>query len=141
MVGLYLWEEAAPEVRPIDLLGGLQKHNELKGRGGISLTMSQGEKWLVPLRVLKYSTKKGYFTLQGASEKELDEILGHSFRELMMDLGAIKFGSRESIDQETNNKRNQLAMIVEPGNLEAIAVAYAVTRAQAVILDFGLDAS
>jgi hypothetical protein len=141
MVGLYIWEEAAPEVRPIDLLGGLQKHNELKGRGGISLTISQGGKWLVPLRVLKYSASKGYFTLQGASEEELDEILGHSFRELMMDLGAIKFGPRESIDQETNNKRNQLAMIVEPGNLEAIAVAYAVTRAQAVILDFGLDAS
>jgi hypothetical protein len=141
IVGLYVWEAAAPEVRPIDLLGGLQKHNELKGRGGISLIISRDEKWLVPLRVLKYSGTKGYFTLQGASEDELDSILGHGFRELMMGLGAIKFGSREAIDEESNNKRNQLAMTVEPGNLEAIAIAYAVTRAQAVILDFGLDAA
>lgn len=139
MVGLYVWEGADPEVRPIELLAGLQKHNELKGRGGMSLIISQDQKWLVPLRALKYNKTKGYSTLQAASEEELDSLIGQSFRDLMTELGAKAFGSREAIDQESNNKRNQLAMIVEPGNLEALAVAYAVTRAQAVILDFGLD--
>jgi hypothetical protein len=139
IVGLIEWPDAPPELVPLDLLGGLDKHNELARRGRISLGITADGNWLVPLSVLKFNPSMGKFTLQRASEDEIDELLGHSFRELMIELGAIDIGSRQKIDGETNNRANQFAMIVKPQDIESLAVAYVVTRALAVIKDFGVE--
>ena len=139
MVGMLEWPNASPEVRPLDLIGGLQKHEALNGRGSITIVPTQSGKWLVPLRVLKYSQNKKYFTLHGATEEEIDEFLGHSFRELLIDLGAIEVGTRGEIDGDKSRTANQLAALVEPGDIKTLAVAYTVTRPLAVINDFGLE--
>ena len=139
IVGLIEWPNDPPEVRPIDLLGGLQKHNELENRGSISLRHSQDGNWLAPLNVLKFSQAKKYFTLHGATEAEIDSYLGHSFKEFLLEAGALRVGSRAAIDGETSRVANQLAVVVEPGDIQTLAIAYTVTRPLAVINDFGLD--
>lgn len=139
IVGLFEWPSNAPEVRPVDLLKGITKHNELKRRGSISLVPARDGNWLAPLKVMKFSPDRGYFTLHGASENEMDGLLGHSFKDFLLDVGALEFGTRATIDGETGNTRNQLAVKVIPGDLKTLALAYTLTRPVAVIKDFGMD--
>ena len=139
IVGLVQWPNDPPEVKPIDLLGGLTKHESLGRRGSMSLSESRDGNWLAILKVLKYSPDKGYFTLHGATVEEIDGYLGYSFEELVLEMGALRFGTRAEIDQETSRTANQLSMVVKPGDLKTLAFAYTVTRALAVINDFGLE--
>ena len=139
IVGLIEWENDDPEVAPIDLISGIQKHNELVRRGRMSLRMSQDEKWLVVLKALKFSPAKQYFTLHNGELDEIDGYLGHSFKDFLMDSGALRFGTRGEIDGDTSKTANQLAVVIEPGDIETLAIAYTVTRPLAVINDYGLD--
>ena len=139
IVGLIEWENDEPEVAPIDLISGLQKHNELIRRGRMSIKMSQDGKWLVVLSVMKYSPAKQYFTLHAGKLEEFDDYLGHSFKDLLMGSGALRFGTRGEIDGDTSKTANQLAVVIEPGDIETLAIAYTVTRPLAVINDYGLD--
>jgi hypothetical protein len=139
MCGLIEWPNSMPEIKAIDLLSGLGKHNELKNRGGMSLVQAKDGNWLAAIRALKYNPLKKYFTLHGVSELELDDLLGYSLKDYLLDLGALRFGTRADIDSDSSRNKNQLAMVVSPGSIEPLAVAYTVTRALAVIKDFGLD--
>ena len=139
IVGLVEWPNSSPEVRPIELLGGLQKHGSLDRRGSITVVPARDGNWLVPLRVLKYNEEKKYFTLHGASFEEIDGFLGQSFAQLLLELGALKVGTRREIDSETNKTANQIAMVINPSDIRSLAMAYTVTRPLAVINDFGLE--
>lgn len=139
IVGLIEWERDEPEVSPIDLICGLQKHNELVRRGRMSIKMSQDGNWLVVLSVMKYSPAKQYFTLHAGKLEEFDDYLGHSFKDFLMGSGALRFGTRGEIDGDTSKTANQLAVVIEPGDIETLAIAYTVTRPLAVINDYGLD--
>ena len=140
IVGLVEWPTDPPEVKPIDLIGGLTKHSSLARRGSMSLSDSRDGNWLAVLKVMKYSPDKGYFTLHGATANEIDSYLGYNFKELALEMGALRFGTRAEIENETSRTANQLAMVVPKGDLRSLAFAYTVTRALAVINDFGLDA-
>jgi hypothetical protein len=95
--------------------------------------------WVATIRVLKYSPEKKYFTLHGVSAIELDTLLGHSTRDFLLEVGALKFGTKFEIEGDSGRNANQLAMVVSPGAIEPLAVAYTITRALAVIKDFGLN--
>ena len=140
MVGLVEWPSDPPEVKPIDLIGGLTKHASLARRGSMSLSDSRDGNWLAVLKEMKYSPDKGYFTLHGAASEEIDHYLGYDFKELALEIGALRFGTRAEIEDETSRTANQLAMVVPKGDLRSLAFAYTVTRALAVINDFGLEA-
>ena len=139
MCGLIEWPNANSEITPIDLLSGLEKHNNLRNRGRMTLDTNGDGNWLATIRVLKYSPVKKYFTLHGVSEIELDTLLGHSTRDFLLEVGALKFGPKSEIDGDSGRNANQLAMVVAPGAIEPLAVAYTITRALAVIKDFGLN--
>jgi hypothetical protein len=139
IVGLIEWENDDPEVAPMDLIAGLQKHNELVRRGRMSIKMSQDGKWLVVLSVMKYSPVKQYFTLHAGKLEDIDDYLGHSLKDILMGSGALRFGTRAEIDGDTSKTANQLAVVIEPGDVETLAIAYTVTRPLAVINDYGLD--
>lgn len=139
IVGLIEWPSDDPEVGPIDLISGLQKHNELVRRGRMSVKISQDGKWLVVLSAMKFSPTKQYFTLHNGVLDDIDEYLGHSFKEFLLGSGALRFGTRGEIDGDTSRTANQLAVVIEPGDIEALAIAYTVTRPLAVINDYGLD--
>lgn len=139
IVGLIEWPDADPEVTPIDKIAGLQKHNELVNRGRMSIKISHDGKWLIVLRVMKYSPTKKYFTLHDGILEDIDAYLGHSLKEIMLGSGALRFGTRGEIDGDTSRSANQLAVVIEPGDIEALALAYTITRPLAVINDYGLD--
>ena len=139
LVGLLEWPTGEAEVRPLELLGGLQKHNALDNRGGMSLVESKDNKWLVPLRVLKFNSERKYFTLHSVAFEEINSYLGHSFEDFLRDVGALRVRTREAIDGDTSRTSRQLAMVVEPSDIQTIAVAYTVTRPLAVINDFGMN--
>lgn len=138
IAGLLEWPNGDVEVRPLQLLGGLQKHSALDNRGGMSVVPSRDGKWLAPLRVLKFNSERRYFTLHSVAIQEIDALLGHSFSDFLLEIGALRVGSRQVIDGETSRVASQLAMVIEPGDLLTLAVAYTVTRPLAVIHDFGV---
>jgi hypothetical protein len=141
IAGLIEWESAEPEVVPIDLISGLNKHSELKNRGRMSIKHSRDGNWLVVLSVMKYNPSKQYFTLHGGVLEDIDEYLGHSFKDFLMGSGALRFGTRGEIDGETSRTESQLAVVIKPGDIETLAIAYTVTRPLAVINDYGLSAT
>jgi hypothetical protein len=140
IVGLIEWENAEPEVIPIDKVAGLQKHEDLARRGRMSVQLTSDDKWLIVLSVLKYSPLKEYFTLHGGNLEDIDTFVGESFKDILIESGALRFGTRAEIDGETSRSANQLAVVIEPGDIQTVALAYTVTRALAVINDYGLDA-
>ena len=139
IVGLISWNDSDPEVKPIDILNGLDKHNELKQRGRMSIGNSKDGNWLVTLSVLKYSPGKDRFTLHGGHLTEINEYLGQDFKALLLEVGALRVGSRREIDGETSKSAGDLAAVIKPGDIRSLAVAYTVTRPLAVINDFGLE--
>lgn len=139
MCGLIEWPNSDPEVKPIDLLAGLGKHDNLSRRGSMSLGVNADGNWVATIRALKYNPEKKYFTLHGVNEAELDDLLGHSIRDFVLEVGAIKFGTKSEVDGDTTRSANQLAMVITPGAIEPLAIAYTVSRALAVIKDFGLN--
>jgi hypothetical protein len=56
----------------------------------------------------------------------------------MLDLGALRVGPRLDIDQEDSRRKNYPAMVVPKGDIEPIIAAFTVTRALALVKDFGL---
>jgi hypothetical protein len=138
VVGLITWPMNLQEVKPIDLLGGLEKHELLAHKGQMEIKNSNDGNWLVTLRTLKFNHDKRYYTLVNAPLQDLDDYLGFSFRAELEKYGVLRFGTRAFIDGEVGRSANQLAMVVEPENIDAIAVAYTVTRPLAVINDYGL---
>ena len=139
MCGLIEWPNAGAEITPIDLLSGLEKHNNLRNRGRMTLDTNGDGNWVATIRALKYNPVKKYFTLHGISESELDDLLGHGARDFLLEVGALKFGTKNEIDGDSSRNANQLAMVIAPGAIMPLAVAYTITRALAVIKDFGLN--
>lgn len=139
IVGLIEWEQNEPEVVPIDLISGLQKHQELSRRGRMAIKNTHDDKWLVVLSVLKFNPAKQYFTLHGGVLEDIDAYLGHSLKDFLMDSGALRFGTRGEIYDDTSRTSGQLAVVIEPGDIETLAIAYTVTRPLAIINDYGLD--
>lgn len=139
IVGLISWNDSDPEVKPIDILSGLDKHNELMQRGRMSIGNSKDGNWLVTLSVLKYSPGKDRFTLHGGHLTEINEYLDQDFKALLLEVGALRVGSRREIDGETSKSAGDFAAVIKPGDIRTLAVAYTVTRPLAIINDFGLD--
>lgn len=137
--GLIEWAHSNPEVTPIDLLSGLGKHDNLRNRGRMILGINHEGNWIATIRALKYNPAKKYFTLHGVTEEELDGILGHSVRDFLLELGALQFGKKAEINGDLGRNTNQLAMVVAPGDIIPLAGMYTLTRALAVIKDFGYE--
>jgi hypothetical protein len=135
--GVVTWSSASPEVRIIEFLSGTPSHEDLKSRGRMSVVLSKDGKWLVELRAMQFDKAKGYYNLKNYDLVSLDDLIEGNFRELASSLGALRLGTREDIDQETNKRKSYLAMVVEPGDLKPLAFAFAVTRALTIVKQVG----
>lgn len=135
--GVVTWENAAPEVRVIEFISGTKNHEDLKTKGRMSVVQSRDGKWLVELRAMQFDQAKGYFILKNFTLGALDSLIDGNFITLAKELGALRIGTREEIDQETNKRKSYLAMVVEPRDLKPLAFAFAVTRALTVIKQIG----
>lgn len=127
-----------PDIRIQSFDNGLEKHERLKTAGKMSLMTTKDGNWLVELTALKYGGDKERATLKLPTFEELDHLAGQDFRELMFSLGAIRIGTKEEVNQETNRRKNYPAMVVPKGEKEAILAAFTVTRVLALVKDFGL---
>jgi hypothetical protein len=135
--GVVTWPNASPEVRIIEFLSGTPSQEDLKSKGRMSVVLSKDGKWLVELRAMQFDKAKGYFILKNFDLTSLDDLIEGNFGGLASSLGALRMGTREDIDQETNKRKSYLAMVVEPGDLKPLAFAFAVTRALTIIKQVG----
>lgn len=135
--GVVTWPDANPEVRIVEFLSGTPSQEDLKTKGRMSVVLSRDGKWLVELRAMQFDKKKGYYLLKNYELSLLNELIEGDFRELATSLGALRIGSREDIDQETNKRKGYLAMVVEPGDLKPLALAFSVTRALTIVKQVG----
>lgn len=135
--GVVTWPNASPEVRIIEFLAGTPSQEDLKSKGRMSVVLSKDGKWLIELRAMQFDKTKGYFVLKNYDLTSLDDLIEGDFRELATSLGALRIGSREEIDKENNRRKGYLAMVVEPGDLKPIALAFAITRALTIVKQVG----
>ena len=133
-----IWDQFIPDIRIHSFDAGLEKHERLKSAGRMSVLTSRDDNWLVELTALKYSPEKGRPTLRTPGFQDLDELSSQDFSQLMLDLGALRLGTRLEVDQEDSNRKNVPAMVVPIGELEPILAAFTVTRVLALVKDFGL---
>ena len=138
-VGVVSWPSGTFDLIPYEKVQGLMKHEFLESRGRTSLYVQENGDWMFVLRALKWNEKQQKPNLADATLAQLSELAEQDFEELLKSHGAKAVGTREELVGETNRNRFQLAMLIEPHNMEAIAAAFTVTRVLAVVKDFGME--
>jgi hypothetical protein len=138
-VGVVAWPSGLLDVIPYEKVQGLMKHDFLESRGRTSLYVQDNGDWMFVLRALKWNEKQQKPNLADATLDQLSELAEQDFEELLKSQGAKGVGTREELVGETNRNRFQLAMLIDPHNMEAIAAAFTVTRVLAVVKDFGME--
>ncbi len=133
-----IWDEFIPDIRIHSFDAGLEKHERLKSAGRMSVLKSRDDNWLVELTALRHSADKGRPTLSAPTFEELDQLASQDFSQLMLELGALRLGTRLEVDKEDSRRKNYPAMVVSQGDIEPILAAFAVTRVLALVKDFGL---
>lgn len=137
--GLVSWPNAAREVCFFDWHGGDTKYGSLqKGTGRLAIS-SAGENEIFQIRAMKYNKVSQKANLASVSLEDLDDWAREDFAELLKKHGAIEVGTKEELIGEENKNKNVLAALIPKGNLEAVAVAFAVTRVLAIMYDYGVE--
>lgn len=136
--GLVTWPFARPEVRAIEMLDGLSKYERLVNAGRLSLIPVDQDHWLAEINVMKFNGRDRQ-TLNRPTTEELNYLAGGDAFKLLIDAGVKTVGTRELLVGDTSTKRNSLAVIVEAGDVKAVAAAFALTRVMAVMYELGLQ--
>lgn len=136
--GLVTWPSARPEVRAIEMLEGLSKYERLVNAGRLSLIPVDQDRWLAEINVMKFNGRDRQ-TLNRPTSDELNYLAGGDAEKLLIDMGVKKIGTRELLVGDISTKRNALAVIVEAGDVKAVAATFALTRVMAVMFELGLD--
>jgi hypothetical protein len=134
--GLIEWPAARPEVCCIEMIDGLEKYERLEDAGRLTLMPQANGTWLADVRAMRYNGRT-YQTLGSVSEEELEELTGQVPKDFFASIGCLGFGTREELVGDDSRKRNQLAVLVKAGDLQAIAGLFAATRVMAVMNDLG----
>ena len=134
--GLIEWPGARPEVCSIEMISGLEKYERLEGAGRLTLIPQSNGTWLADVRALRYNGRD-HQTLAAVSEAELQELAGHEPGEFFKQIGCLGYGTRADLVGDDSRKRNQLALLVKAGDIQAIAGLFAATRVMAVMNDLG----
>ncbi len=134
--GLIEWPDARPEVCCIEMIEGLEKYERLEDAGRLTLMPQADGTWLADVRAMRYNGRD-YQTLGSVSEEELEELTGQAPEEFFAEIGCLGFGTREQLVGDDSRKRNQLAVLVNAGDLRAIAGLFVATRVMAVMNDLG----
>lgn len=136
--GLVTWPNARPEVRSVEFVDGLSKYKRLEGAGRWSLIpVGQGQ-WLGELNIMKYNGKERP-TLCRPTSDELNQLAGGDARALLLQTGALNFGTREALIGDQTRQRNSPSLLIREGDVKAIAAAFAVTRVMAIMYELGLE--
>lgn len=134
--GLVEWPDARPEVRPIEMIDGLEKYKRLESAGRWSLIPQPDGSWLGEVNALRYNGRD-YQTLASVSEGELEDLVGESPDSFFARVGCLAYGTREEISSDESRTRGKRAVKVRAGDLKAIAAVFAATRVMAVMNDLG----
>ena len=135
--GVVQWPNANPEVVFFEEIEGESKYESLTHAGRLGILPNFGDFWLLELRAMKYNQEAKKTNLAGAQSEHLDMFVDGNAAQVLKKHGALAIGTREQLVGETNKKRNQLAMTCEVGNIEAVAVAFTITRVLAIMMDYG----
>jgi hypothetical protein len=135
--GVVRWPEANPEVIFFEAIDGESKYESLTHAGRLGVLPNFGDFWLFDLRAMKYNQVTKKTNLAGAVVEKLDVFVDGDSIQVLKNHGALGIGTREQLVGETNKKRNQLAMTCKVDDIEAVAVAFTVTRVLAIMKDYG----
>lgn len=135
--GLIEWPNARPEVRSIERIDGLEKYKRLEEAGRLTF-IPRGETWLADVRALRFNGKPRP-TLAGVSDLEIEELTGEKAEQFFKNIGCIAYGTRAQLVGDESPKRNQMAVVMKAGDLEAIAKLFTATRVMAIMFDLGTD--
>lgn len=135
--GLVDWPNANLEVRHLETLDGLEKYKRLENAGRLGVGVLHDSFWYSELRAMKYAAKE-WATLNQVSLAELGEMLEGDAEQLLIDSGVLKIGSKAELAGDTSNRKNHLSFTSEIGNVQAVAVAFTLSRVLPIMYDFGI---
>jgi hypothetical protein len=139
--GIVSWQEANREVTLVEWHSGDTKYDSLKkGTGRLALS-SAGVNEVFQLRAMKYNTTSKKANLANVTIEDLNVWAQTDLVELLKNHGALRVGTKEELTGEDNKTKSILSALVPSGNVEAVAIAFTVTRIMAIMYDYGLDAN
>jgi hypothetical protein len=139
--GIVSWPGANREVALIEWHSGDTKYDSLKkGTGRLALN-PVGDNEVFQLRAMKYNTDSKRANLANVNLEDLGAWAQTDLAELLINHGAIQVGSKEQLTGEENKTKGILSALVPKGNVEAVAIAFTVTRILAIMYDYGLDSN
>jgi len=137
--GIITWPQASREVTFMDWHAGDTKYDSLKkGTGRLAINPS-GNQEVFQLRAMKHNPASKRANLANVSLENLDTWAQTNLERLLLNHGAIQVGTKEQLTGEENKNKNVLSVLVSAGNVDAVAIAFAVTRVLAIMYDYGLD--
>jgi hypothetical protein len=138
--GIVEWPNANREVTLIDWHKGDTKYDSLKkGTGRLALSPVGGNE-VFQLRAMKYNKESKKANLATVTLEDLGAWSQTDVVQLLQSHGALQVGTKEQLTGEDNRSKNVLSVLVPQGNLQAVAVAFTITRILAIMYDYGLEA-
>lgn len=121
------WPSGDAEVKGLQLMSGGAPFTRAESAGRLGIYASQdGSRWC-ELRMFVMDTA-GWATMKRATLAELDELLGASLSQLLIESGAERVGTREEILADTGRRRAELAVVFSSDNVEVPLAAFVATR-------------
>jgi hypothetical protein len=88
---------------------------------------------------MKYNTTSKKANLANVAIEDLNVWVQTDLAELLKSNGALRVGTKEELTGVDNKTKGILSALVPSGNVEAVAIAFTVTRILAIMYDYGLD--
>lgn len=132
------WADGSKDMRTLAKIQGPSSYDRLVSAGRMAIE-SFGEAQLSGrVRAMKINAeKRQYATLADVSWPDLSSLLELDARNLVSDLGPVKFGTAEQLLGSTNRNRLQEAVLVDRSNLAPLYAVWVITRIIAVMKNFG----
>lgn len=122
------WEDGSGEIRCIDIVNGGPHLNRLRHGGRIGFYRNSDGRLWAELRIMRLG-KRGFATAHNPEDTELDEVLGWSLEEaLIQTVGAESIGTRADLLGDISGRRFTPVVVWRGATVDVPAFLYVATR-------------
>lgn len=126
-IGLTRWSDGSMDLRAFTRLAGPVSYDRLAHGVRMGIYADGNELWC-ELRVLKHGDPNSQPTMVQATWEVFDTLLGEDAQQALTGSMGVRLGTREELFDETNRRRNELALACLADDRLALFKAYVLTR-------------
>lgn len=139
-VGLTSWEHGDRDVRCFKRLAGPIMYDRLVHGARLGVAGKRDGEWDTELGILRFHDDR-HPTVVKAAWEDLDTVLAGSAQQFLLDRGASRVGTKETVIGDTGKRRGYLMMVSPAHDSVPPILAYTLTRVLPLLTGFGSSAA